>query len=349
MQLVKRILQSIVAIVGGFALYLLLVGIVPGIHVPPQPLKRARPSGAEPPAEPPAPREQVQFGVDGVPVSAWFYLPEARTGPVPCVVMAHGLGGVRDMGLDFYARRFQAGGYAVLAFDYRHCGTSAGEPRQLIWIPHQLADWTGAVAYARSRREIDGAHIALWGTSLSGGHVLVTAAKDGGIASVIAQCPAVDGRATAEQAFARDFRHSLVLVMHGQRDLVRSWLGLSPHMIPIVGEPGTVALMTTPGAYAAFASLAPPAFANEACARIAIRGDKYRPITHAGDVHCPVLLQVCDQDDLTPPAAIADAAQRIGTHATTLHYPIGHFDIYFGANRERSVADQLVFLQQHLG
>ena len=34
------------------------------------------------------------------------------------------------------------------------------------------------------------------------------------------------------------------MIMHGQRDLVRSWLGLSPHKIPIVGKPGSIALMT---------------------------------------------------------------------------------------------------------
>ena len=83
--------------------------------------------------------------------------------------------------------------------------------------------------------------------------------------------------------------------MHAQRDLVRSWLGLSPHKLPIVGQPGTVALMTTPDAYAAFAELAPAGFVNEACARIAVRGDKYRPITYASRVRCPVLLQICDR------------------------------------------------------
>jgi uncharacterized protein len=349
MKIIKWKLQGIAAIIIGFVLYLLFIGLIPGITVPPQPLKRTRPSSAVPDGEPTGPHEDVQFDVGGVALSAWFYLPAVHSGPVPCVVMAHGLGGTRDMGLDFYARHFQAHGYAVLVFDYRHFGASAGEPRQLVWIPHQLADWAGAIAYARSRPEVDAARIALWGTSLSGGHVIVTAAKDDRIACVVAQCPGVDGTAAAEQAFRRDIRHSLALVMHGQRDLVRGWLNLAPHKVPIVGEPGTVALMTAGDAYAAFADLAPATFVNEACARIAVRGDKYRPITYADKVHCPVLLQICDDDAFTPRAAAVAAAQRLGAKATEIHYPIGHFDIYFGDNRVRSVGDQLAFLQQHLG
>jgi uncharacterized protein len=348
MKIIKWKLQAIGAIIVGFAVYLLVIGIVPGITVPPQPLKRTRQPDPAPDAEASVLRSDVEFEVGGVAVSAWLYLPPARTGPVPCIVMAHGLGGTRDMGLDFYARRFQAHGYGVLVFDYRHFGASAGQPRQLVWIPHQLADWAGAIAYARSRPEIDAARIALWGTSLSGGHVIVTAAKDNRIACVVAQCPGVDGTAAAEQAFRRDIRHSLALVMHGQRDLVRGWLGLSPHKIPIVGEPGSVALMTAGGAYATFAELAPATFVNEACARIGIRGDKYRPVTYADRVRCPVLLQVCDQDPFTPPAAVAATAKRLGTNATVLHYPIGHFDIYFGDDQVRSAGDQLAFLEQHL-
>src|SRR5919201_2030951 len=85
---------------------------------------------------------------------AWVYLPEGG-GRRPVVVMAHGLGGVREMRLDAYAERFAAAGYACLVFDYRHFGASGGQPRQLLSIRRQLQDWRAAVAYARSRPETD--------------------------------------------------------------------------------------------------------------------------------------------------------------------------------------------------
>ena len=38
-----------------------------------------------------------------------------------------------------------------------------------------------------------------------------------------------------------------------------------------------------------------------------IRGDKYRPVKKAHDVRCPVLLQICANDDFTPMSAALEA------------------------------------------
>ena len=205
----------------------------------------------------------------------------------------------------------------------------------------------GAINYARSLQEIDAAKIALWGTSASGGHVIVSAAKDKTIACVAAQCPGLDGRASAMMAFKKEglnFR----LIVHAQRDLFRSWLGLSPHKIPIVGRPGSMACITTSDAYDGYAKFASENFINEACARIAIRGDKYRPVKHAGNVSCPVLLQICDHDSITPKSAAEETEKKLRNFAEVKNYPIGHFDIYFGDNFEKSVSDQLEFFKKHL-
>ena len=81
------------------------------------------------------------------------------------VAFAHGWTGVREQRLDAYAERFAGAGLAVLVFDYRRFGASSGEPRQLHDIRRQLADWAAAIAFVRSRAEIDRALVALWGTS----------------------------------------------------------------------------------------------------------------------------------------------------------------------------------------
>src|SRR6478736_7100503 len=90
----------------------------------------------------------------------------------PCVVLAHGFAGTVDSGLLPYTERFAAAGLDALAFDYRHFGESAGEPRQLLSIPRQLEDYAAAVAHARSLPGVDPERIVLWGTSFSGGHVV---------------------------------------------------------------------------------------------------------------------------------------------------------------------------------
>lgn len=348
MKIVKKLLKAIVVLAGIAIVYLLAVAVVPGFTVPEQKLETAARPGGERGAPAGAARTDVTFDVHGTPVSAWLYLPKNTTAAVPCIVMAHGLGGTKDMGLERYAVRFQRAGYAVLVFDYRHFGTSGGEPRQLIWIPSQLEDWTAAIAYARGRREIDPEKIALWGTSLSGGHVIVTAAQDKRIACVSAQCPGLDGRATAEAAFDRQkVGYSLRLVMHGQRDVVRSWLGLSPHTVPIFGKPGTIAIIATDETDG-IKKLVPENYVNEACARIIIRGDKYRPVKHAPDVRCPVLLLICDRDSVTPPSAVDETVNALGKYAEVKRYPIGHFDIYLGDNFEKAVRDQIAFFTRHL-
>ena len=68
-----------------------------------------------------------------------------------------------------YCERFAAAGYHCLAFDYRYFGASTGQPRQLLDIPSQLADWHTAIAYVRSLPNVDPDRVGLFGTSFSGG------------------------------------------------------------------------------------------------------------------------------------------------------------------------------------
>lgn len=345
-----EILSGFGILIGLFVAELLLVALLPGFLVPPQPLKKAsRPTGEET-APVSQSRKDVQFFVNEMALSAWMYLPEHVPAPYPCIIMGHGLGGTKDAGLDPYAVRLQNAGFAVLVFDYRYFGESEGQPRQLIWIPSQLEDWSAAITYVRGLKDIDPVRIGLWGTSLSGGHVIVTAAQDSAIACVTAQCPGLDGREAALESFKRmGTGNSIRMIMHGQRDLVRSWLGLSPHKVPIVGRPGTIALMNTQDAYDSFGTIVPDTYVNEACARIIIRGDKYRPITYARHVRCPVLLQICDHDTLTSISSTEATAKILGDRATVKHYPLSHFDIYTGNGFEQGVRDQVEFFQKHQG
>jgi fermentation-respiration switch protein FrsA (DUF1100 family) len=298
-------------------------------------------------AKPSQSRKDVSFKVKGTSISAWLYVPEDLSTPVPCIIMGHGFGGTKDMIVESYALRYQEAGFAVLAFDYRHFGESEGEPRQLVLISYQLEDYTAAIAYARGLDEIDSARIALWGTSASGGYGIVIAAKDKNIACVVAQCPGLDHRAS-EQMFRKKLGigHILRLFVHGQRDMGRSRLGLSPHKIPIVGKPGTMAFFPISDAYDGYRKLASKNFINEVCARVILRSHGFRPDKHIRDVRCPVLIQICDYDSLAPISARTEKELR--KYAEVKHYPIGHFEIYTGENFEKSVSDQIKFFKKHL-
>jgi len=177
------------ALVGLFIIELAIVAFIPGFSVPKQPLDNAIREAAQGDAAERLSRKTTSITVKGTSIGAGLYLPEDQSAPVPCIVMAHGLGATKDTGLDVYAVRFQEAGFAVLAFDFRHLGASGGEPRQLVWIPHQLEDYAGAIEYARTLAAVDPDRIALWGTSFGGGHVIAAAARDEGIACICAQAP----------------------------------------------------------------------------------------------------------------------------------------------------------------
>src|ERR1700738_4466129 len=119
-------------------------------------------------------RRDIEFNAEGVILRGWFYAAEAS--PAPVVVMAHGFSAVKEMYLDSFAEVFAAAGLNALVFDNRGFGASQGEPRQEIDPWAQVRDYRHAITYAGTRPEVDRERIGIWGSSYSGGHVLVAAA-----------------------------------------------------------------------------------------------------------------------------------------------------------------------------
>lgn len=295
----------------------------------------------------------VTFFSDDVACAAWHLNGHgdafATESGRPCVVMAHGFGGTRDTGLLGFAEEFAAAGLDVLLFDYRGFGDSDGTPRQHVSFRRQRADYAAAIAAARHLDGVDPERIVLWGTSYSGGHVVPVAVADGRIAAIVSMTPAMDGLA----ALVAMFRHGGVrrlapLVTHGLRDAVRALLGRAPHHIPVVGEPGTTAVLAGPGALEGYMALAGPTWRNEVCARVALEVALNRPIRFAERLRAPLLVQVGERDSVVPPASAMRTAARAGRHGEARAYPADHFDVYDGPVQQQLLSDQLAFLDRHL-
>lgn len=293
------------------------------------------------------------FASRGIACTATVFEPASAPSRGPCIVMAHGLGAVRGLVLPRYARAFAEAGYRVVSFDYRCWGDSEGTPRRLISIRRQLEDWRSAIDFARSLSAVDPSRVALWGTSLSGGHVIVAAARDARVAAVAAQCPMMDGRA----ALLHHFRYSglraeLRLTALGLRDLLRSALGRSPVYVPTSAPPGTLALMSTEDADSGIdrlfedSDVAP--YPRDACARIALTLGFYRPIQYARRVRCPTLILVCTRDSVAPPKPAEAVAERIGDRARLVRCDFGHFELYVDAGFSFSAAQHLKFFREVL-
>jgi uncharacterized protein len=295
----------------------------------------------------------LTFRSRGVTCAAW-HLP--GTGDAfttaqgrPCVVMAHGFGGTKDTGLLAYAEGFAAAGLDVLVFDYRGFGASEGTPRQNVSFRRQRADYVAAIVAARRLDGVDADRIVLWGTSYSGGHVVPVAVADGRIAAVVSMTPAMDGLAALLAMFKHGgFRRLAPLVAHGLRDVLGALLGRPRHHLPVVGVPGSTAVMTTPGALEDYTALAGPTWRNEACARVALEVAFNRPIRFASQLRTPILVQIGDHDSVAPPAAARRTAALAGSFAEVCSYPVDHFDVYDGQWQRQALADQLRFLDRQL-
>ena len=273
----------------------------------------------------------------------------ADPGGRPCVVMAPGFGGTRDSSLLGYADGFAAAGMDVLLFDYRGFGASGGWPRQLVSVRRQRQDYHAAVAAARQLPGVDPERIVLWGVSYAGGHVIVVAARDKRVAATIALTPAMDGiRVLVQLVRNGGPAHFVRATRSGLRDAVRALTGRTPYLVPMIGEPGSNAIIVQAGGEKAFTAIAGPSWRNEVCARTALEAGLNRPIRFAPRVSCPLLVQVGTSDTICPPLAGRRAVAKAGARAELREYPIDHLDVYAGAWQERALADQLDFLRRLL-
>jgi len=292
-------------------------------------------------------RKMIRFASGDTECAAWHY--PGTNGA--CVIMAGGFAVTKEPGTDRFASRFHDAGFSVLAFDYRRIGDSGGRPRQVLSIRDQLADWEAAIARAATLPGVDPAHLAIWGFSVSGGHILRVAARNPRLAAAIAQTPNVDGPATTRNAARYQKPFALLrLTGRGVLDALGGLVGRPPLLVPLAGAPGTVAVVTTPDGREGAEALNPgnryPQWRQAVAARSVLPLGFYRPGRAARRVRCPLLVVVCDDDRSAPPAPAIRAARR-APHGKVVRIPGGHYAPFL-ASHERVVDTELVFLRKHL-
>jgi pimeloyl-ACP methyl ester carboxylesterase len=264
----------------------------------------------------------------------------------PTVVVAPGLGTLYEGNPAKFGARFVDAGYTVVGFDYRHFGDSTGSPRRLYDPKIQLADWRAVIAALPRIAGVDASNVALWGTSMAGGHVLNLAPEYPRLKAVLAQVPHLDSSIGASQ------RTPLQLAGLAQKitaDLLNASLGRPPVTIPFIGAPGSLAMMTAPGSLEYLARvLAEPGtrYVNSTPARSALNILGYSPIKRAANSTVPTFIGAAAGDQLAPAAPARNLANRM--RAEYLEVAGGHFDVYSGAPFETLVAAEIAFLRTHM-
>lgn len=279
-------------------------------------------------------------------IAADFYRPKTEHKPA-VILMAHGLGGIRQFKLVQYAKRFVKAGYAVVLFDYRYWGGSTGRPRELVSIKQQLEDWRTMISHVAERKSINPRKMILWGTALSGGYVLDLAAELKTLQAIMVQVPFVDG---AESAKSYPLSLLSKALKVSSQDYMGSKMGRAPKTLP-VSDPRGVSYIPLPEAYSGYQSLihADYYWSGEIPAREFFNLLRYRPIQNVRKINIPVLFIAAKHDSLIPIESSREAATNIAPFVQYYEWDMKHFDVYHDEWFEKTVATQLEFLHQHIG
>jgi fermentation-respiration switch protein FrsA (DUF1100 family) len=297
-------------------------------------------------------RRDVRFPSQGLSCAGWYYVPDdlAEGQRRPAIVMAHGWSGVKEMGLANFAEAFAANGFVVLVFDYRYLGASEGEPRGQIIPAEQRLDYKNAITWVSAQPEVDSQRIGVWGTSFSGGHVMVVAAEDRRVKAVVAHVPAVGVRSTTLRWLRRGmFREVWSAGKLLARQLLRPNQTL---MIPVVSDgPGPA---TLPGKEAwqwkqrsaAWTST----WRNEVTVRsvLAAMRDSVRPAMPR-IAPTPLLMVVANRDHYCFTEEQRRAFATAGAPKKLYEVDGGHFDFYDGPGLSQVLPVEADWFQTHLG
>ena len=296
-------------------------------------------------------RQDIEFDAEGVTLRGWLYLPDGAAGPVPSIVMAHGFSAVKEMYLDAFAEAFAASGLGALVFDNRNFGASDGQPRQEIDPWAQVRDYRHAITWAQTRPEVDAGRIGVWGSSYSGGHVLVLGAIDKRIKCVVAQVPLVSGFRNIQRLMRQDFLAPNRALF--EQDRAARYRGEPPAMVPVVDpDPLATSALPTPDSWEWFSETGKtraPAWRNEVTLRTVEMLMEYEPAAYLERISpTPLLMVVAAGDHLTPTDLALEAYQQAREPKRLVLLPGAHFDAYVKDFDAASAAARDWFLE-HLG
>ncbi len=301
-------------------------------------------------------RLDVEFpGFGGVTLRGWLYQAEGAADPAPALVMAHGFSATRHMGLAAFAEVFRAAGIAVLVYDHRCLGDSDGEPRQEINPWAQSRDYRYALTWLAEQPGIDPERLAIWGSSFSGGEVMVVGAVDPRVKAVIANVPfagyledpaaALPERFEAMRAALEDESGS------GPADSTAAPIGPMPVIIPAGGDPDARVFLPQPESTAWFEAEGGPgsAWQNTFTLRGMGGGFDFVPAVAVPFIAPRPLLMVVATGDRVAPVDMALAAFELAGEPKQLELIDGdHFVPYSGTALERVAAVMRDFLLKYL-
>ena len=297
-------------------------------------------------------RKDVEFEVDGgIKLRGWLFVPPVPPGGgrLPAITMAHGYAGVKEQGIEPFAKAFAEAGFVVLLHDHRGFGASEGTPRQDVDPWRQIADWRRAISYLESLDVVDPKRIGLWGTSYAGGHAIVLGATERRLRCVVAQVPTISGY---EQGLRRIPPENVHLIEEMFAEDDRAQLrGEPPRRQAVVSaDPAVPASYRAKDAIDFYLQPVPEgAWENHVTVRSTRAARMYEPGQWIARVSpTPLLMVVATRDTITLTDLELAAYERALQPKRLVTIEGGHFDPYLGGFKTSSAA-AVEWFRQHLG
>ena len=255
------------------------------------------------------------------------------------LLMAHGLGGEKQCGLDEFALFYQALGLNVCVFDHRGFGQSTGSVKCLVDKTSQLEDWETVIQYLNQNLKIPTSQMILWGYSFSGGHVLTLAAQQN-FKAIISNFPHVDGLASLT---LYPKKYLLGATLCAMQDLALARIGKVKTM-PVVAK-DRFAILAGEDCYEGYHSIIPDdvQWDNAVPARIVATIGLYRPTATAHHIQSPTLVLGATQDSLIPIKATRKLEKKL-KYGQYLEINCGHFDLFHHPFQETILQAHKAFL-----
>lgn len=295
-------------------------------------------------------RKDIEFKtLDGTTLRGWHYTPKDTHGRSPTIVMSHGFSATKEVFLDKYAELFAAAGFAVIVYDHRNFGDSDGNPRQEIDPWQQVRDFRDAITFAETLPTTDRQRIGIFGSSYSGGHVLVVGAIDRRVKCVVAQVPFISGARNVRRV-ARADQIAVMRQMFDEDRRSRA-AGNPPARIAVVAPEGQPCALPTPDSYQFKTEVADKyakTWINEITLRSLEMFTEYEPGAHIRAISpTPLLVVVAAEDHLTVTDLTLEAYENALQPKKLVMLPGGHFDAYVD-NFERSGGSARDWFVEHL-
>jgi uncharacterized protein len=282
----------------------------------------------------------------------------------PVIVMANGLGLTQDANsIVPFVHAFTQAGFVAITFDYATFGYSDGWPRHQVKPKRHVNDLKALLHHLQRNKEslsFDVSRLALWGTSMGGGHVL-TVASDYDILpikAIVGNVPHVKSALESVLGtLARDPPTAFTGLLNIAGALFKwtvsqAFTGQTTY-IPLHGPPGSAAMMQNPGDDEGYGRLIDISTRQSGWSNLVSVGSVaptllYRPYNTVQNIKVPTLLVVAENDTLCPAAAARDAISYIQDGRLYSIPNVGHFDVYNGEILHMVLSETLAFFKKHM-